>query len=93
MSRIYVQCEGPKFEHKLPAHAVLINGESAILWESYVDHRRATPVYLASCNGRFLMVQESAIVENTLRHIKLAETRHDNSRITEKEVEDCRRFV
>jgi len=86
MSRIYVQCEGPKYENMLPAHAKLDSGKTLILWESYIDHRSARPVYLSSCEGRFLVVPESAVVGNTVTKIKLAEDKNATSEITDKEI-------
>lgn len=68
-----VQCEGPKYEKVLPAHAKSYDGKEVILWESYIDHRRSEPVYLTSHYGRFCMLPESSIEANTVEHIKTAE--------------------
>lgn len=75
MSRVYLVMDPPKYESLLPAYCSVKwpAGEegSAVLWESYIDHRRGIIVYLCSVNGRTFMLPEEYIVHDTIRHMPI----------------------
>lgn len=73
MSRMHIQVETPVYEKILPAHCKvsLVDGTAtAILWESYIDHRNSKPVYLASLSGRYMVIPEDIVQASTVKSIK-----------------------
>lgn len=76
MSRMHIQIDAPKYENDLPAfcHVNWPSGDqsTAILWESYIDHRTSGVVYLCSVSGRTFMLPEDYIVADTVRHMPIA---------------------
>ena len=74
MSRVHIQVDAPKYEAALPARctAQLFGMKStAIIWESYIDHRKSSPVYLATVNGRYMMLPEDAVEEGSVKPISI----------------------
>lgn len=82
MSRVYINVDGPKYESQLPAfcHVKWPNGEdgTAVLWESYIDHRTSSAVYLCSVGGRTFMLPEDYIIADTVMHMPIARKENPN---------------
>jgi hypothetical protein len=81
MSRVYLQCDTPKYEALLPARAVAIppgedREQSYILWEAYIDHRISQPVYFATSaeRGKWIMLRESCINGSSVKKINIVES-------------------
>lgn len=76
MSRMHMQIETPKYEKELPAYCKVQwpsgDESTAILWESYVDHRTSGVVYLCSVSCRTFMLPEAYIDPNTVMHMPIA---------------------
>lgn len=73
MAKLHLQVDSPAYENSLPASCNVKFGNvvnSAILWEAYIDHRNARPVYLATMEGRYLMVPEQVIEATSVEPIE-----------------------
>lgn len=72
MPRIHIQVEAPKYDELLPACCTAnVHGKtlSVFLWESYISPRTSQVVYLASGEGSYMTIPETAIVENTVKRV------------------------
>lgn len=74
MARLHIQCNSPKYDDMLPAHAMTTYESKtptvAVLWESYINPRTQGIVYLSSINGRYCMISEESIVEGSVKEVE-----------------------
>lgn len=75
MSRMHIQIDAPKYEKELPAYCTVHwpsgDESTAILWESYVDHRTSGIVYLCSVSCRTFMLPEPYIDPKSVTHMPI----------------------